>query len=99
MSVEKPMPCQSSSVMNGRNGWNRRMVCDNTKSITASVFALRATKSFGSVPAPGAVETAPVSTLFSANEAFADAAEAAALPSTALLASTYQSQYSFQKNL
>src|SRR5208283_2991098 len=58
------IPCHNSSVMNGRNGWNNRRAWLNTKSITATVLALRAS-------------SAPCS--------------------TALVASTYQSQYSLQK--
>src|ERR1039458_2959335 len=41
MSSAYPIPCQSSSVMNGRNGWNSRSVCERTKSITAKVLARR----------------------------------------------------------
>src|ERR1017187_6390650 len=99
------MPCQSSSVMNGRNGWNKRIMCDKTKSITASVLALRASSGSATVPvaASGVAPDASSSDLFLSNEDSGATPESArgtrALPSTALLASTYQSQYSLQKNL
>ena len=30
MSLAKPIPCHSSSVMNGMNGWKSRSVCEKT---------------------------------------------------------------------
>src|ERR1035437_2107643 len=99
------MPCQSSSVMNGRNGWNKRMVWLNTKSITASVLALRAANSLGSATVPVAASGVAPDARSTDSDLFNEdsgatpesARETRALPSTALLASTYQSQYSLQK--
>src|SRR5689334_25368084 len=77
MSSAYPMPCQSSSEMKGKKGWNRRRVCERTKSRTASLF----TRRFSSCS--GEYEEVDDPSDFWLK--------------MALLASTYQSQYSLQK--
>src|SRR5271167_636551 len=73
--------------MKGRKGWNSRSACESTQSITASVLARRRAVS----------ETAGgVATGWDEGPA-ASIARPGGFDRIALLASTYQSQYSLQK--
>src|SRR5690349_477008 len=85
------MPCQSSSVMNGRNGWNIRSVLPRTKSITASLLARKA----GDVAS--LLRCIVASEPDAASRCNDSPFNASTGRNAALLASTYQSQYSLQK--